>query len=83
MIAYTYDNAGRRTGMNLNNGTNSFAQANYTYDTMGRVATVGNSADTMTYTYVPGTNMVGSAAWQNASINTVNGSVRSFAHIWF
>ena len=71
-MAYSYDNAGRRTGMNLSNGNTSFAQANYTYDTMGRVATVGNSADTMTYTYVPGTNMIGSAAWQNASINTVN-----------
>ena len=72
MITYTYDNAGRRTGMNLSNGTDSFAQANYTYDTRGRIATVGNNTDTLTYTYVPGTNMIGSAAWQNASINTVN-----------
>lgn len=72
MITYTYDNAGRRAGMNLSNGTDSFAQANYTYDTRGRIATVGNNTDTLTYTYVPGTNMIGSAAWQNASINTVN-----------
>ena len=72
MITYTYDNAGRRTGMNLSNGTDSFTQANYTYDTRGRIATVGNNTDTLTYTYVPGTNMIGSAAWQNASINTVN-----------
>ena len=72
MITYTYDNAGRRTGMNLSNGTDSFAQANYTYDTRGRIATVGNNTDTLTYTYVPGTNMIGSAAWQNASINTIN-----------
>lgn len=49
--------------MNLNNGTNSFAQANYTYDVMGRIATVGNSTDTVTYAYVPGTDMIGSAAW--------------------
>jgi len=72
MITYTYDNAGRRTGMSLSNGIDSFAQANYTYDTRGRIATVGNNTDTLTYTYVPGTNMIGSATWQNASINTVN-----------
>ena len=72
MITYTYDNAGRRTGMNLSNGTTSLAQANYVYDTRGRIATVGNNTDTLTYTYIPGTNMVGSSAWQNASINTVN-----------
>jgi len=58
--------------MNLSNGIDSFAQANYTYGTRGRIATVGNNTDTLTYTYVPGTNMIGSAAWQNASINTVN-----------
>ena len=72
MITYTYDNAGRRAGMNLSNGTDFFAQANYTYDTRGRIATVGNNTDTLTYTYIPGTNMVGSSAWQNASINTIN-----------
>jgi len=72
MITYTYDNAGRRTGMNLSNGIDSFAQANYTYDTRGRIATVGNNTDTLTYTYIPGTNMISSAAWQNASINTIN-----------
>ena len=55
MITYTYDNAGRRTGMNLSNGTDSFAQANYTYDTRGRIATVGNNTDTLTYTYIPST----------------------------
>jgi len=72
MITYTYDNAGRKTGMSLSNGIDSFAQANYTYGTRGRIATVGNNTDTLTYTYVPGTNMIGSATWQNASINTVN-----------
>ena len=72
MITYTYDNAGRRNGMDLSNGTTSFAQANYTYDTRGRIAAVGNNTDTLTYTYIPGSNMVGSSAWQNASINIVN-----------
>ena len=72
MITYTYDNAGQRNGMDLSNSTTSFAQANYTYDTRGRIAAVGNNTDTLTYTYIPGTNMVGSSAWQNASINIVN-----------
>lgn len=58
--------------MSAGNGTTTFANAAYTYDAMGRIATVGNSADTLTYSYVPGTNMIGSATWQEASINTVN-----------
>ena len=58
--------------MSAGNGTATFANAAYTYDAMGRIATVGNSADTLTYSYVPGTNMIGSATWQEASINTVN-----------
>ena len=58
--------------MSAGNGTATFANAACTYDTMGRIATVGNSADTLTYGYVPGTNMIGSATWQEASINTVN-----------
>ena len=58
--------------MSAGNGTTTFANAAYTYDAMGRIATVGNSADTLTYGYVPGTNMIGSATWQEASINTVN-----------
>lgn len=71
-LTYTYDTAGRRTAMSAGNGTTTFANAAYTYDAMGRIATVGNSADTLTYGYVPGTNMIGSATWQEASINTVN-----------
>ena len=58
--------------MSFGNGTTSFANAAYSYDSAGRIATVGNSADTLTYTYMPGTNIVGSSAWQNATLNTVN-----------
>ena len=72
MIDYTYDAYGRRTVMSFGNGTTSFANAAYSYDSAGRIATVGNSADTLTYTYMPGTNIVGSSAWQNATLNTVN-----------
>ena len=72
MIDYTYDAYGRRTVMNFGNGTTSFANAAYSYDSAGRIATVGNSADTLTYTYMPGTNIVGSSVWQNATLNTVN-----------
>ena len=72
MINYTYDAYGRRTVMNFGNGTTSFANAAYSYDSAGRIATVGNSADTLTYTYMPGTNIIGSSAWQIATLNTVN-----------
>ena len=71
-FTYTYDTAGRGTAMSFGNGTTTFANAAYSYDSTGRIATVGNSADTLTYGYVPGTNMIGSATWQEASINTVN-----------
>lgn len=72
MIDYTYDAYGRRTVMSFGNGTTSFANAAYSYDSAGRIATVGNSADTLTYTYMPGTNIIGSSVWQNATLNTVN-----------
>lgn len=70
VLAYTYDTAGRRTAMSAGNGTSTFANATYTYDTMGRIATVGNSTDTLTYTYVPGTGMIASSSWQTATVNT-------------
>ena len=62
-IAYTYDAYGRRTGMELGSGAESFAQADYTYDAMGRVATAGNAADTLTYAYLPGSGLLASAGW--------------------
>jgi rhs family protein-like protein len=58
--------------MSFGNGSTSFADAAYSYDSAGRIVTVGNSADTLTYTYMPGTNIIGSSAWQNATLNTVN-----------
>lgn len=66
VMNYTYDAYGRRTGMNLTDGTVR-AQAGYTYDTAGRIGTVGNSVDTLTYTYRPGMTQVASAAWANAT----------------
>ena len=56
--------------MSAGNGTATFANAAYTYDAMGRIATVGNSADTLTYGYVPGTGMIASSSWQTATVNT-------------
>ena len=53
--------------MSAGNGTATFANAAYTYDAMGRIATVGNSADTLTYGYVPGTGRIASSSWQTAS----------------
>ena len=56
--------------MSAGNGTTTFANAAYTYDAMGRIATVGNSADTLTYSYVPGTGRIASSSWQTATVNT-------------
>lgn len=54
--------------MNLTDGTVR-AQAGYTYDTAGRVATVGDGGDTLTYAYAPGTGRVASSAWTTATGN--------------
>ena len=56
--------------MSAGNGTTIFSNAAYTYDAMGRIATVENSADTLTYSYVPGTGMIASSSWQTATVNT-------------
>ena len=65
---YTYDAYGRRTGMNLTDGTVR-AQAGYTYDTAGRIATGGDGGDTLTYAYTPGTDRAASTAWTTATGN--------------
>ena len=70
--SFTYDNFGRRTLRTLQMDNTTIASAGRSYDTFGRIAYVSNGTDTLSYTYVPGTNMIGSATWQNASINTVN-----------
>ena len=62
-ITYTHDAEGRRTGMELGGGGEVFAQAFYAYDAMGRVATAGNAADTLAYSYLPGSGLVASAGW--------------------
>jgi len=54
--------------MNLTDSTVR-AQAGYTYDTAGRVATVGDGGDTLTYAYAPGTSRVASTAWTTATGN--------------
>jgi len=68
VMNYTYDAYGRRTGMNLTDGTVR-AQAGYTYDTAGRIATVGDGGDTLSYAYAPGTGRVASTAWTTATGN--------------
>ena len=71
-ISYTYDTYGRRTVMSFGNGPTTFANSAYTYDPMGRVTTFGNGADTLTCSYVSGTNTIGSSAWQTATLNTAH-----------
>ncbi len=57
--------------MSFVNGTITYASAAYTYDPQGRIETVGNGADTVTYSYVPGTSQIGSSSWTNATaLNT-------------
>ena len=53
MIDYTYDAYGRRTVMSFGNGTTSFANAAYSYDSAGRIATVGNDTHSANYAYTP------------------------------
>ena len=70
VLSYTYDTAGRSTAMSFGNGSTTFATAMYGYDPTGRVETVGNATDTLTYTYVPGTGDIASSSWQTATLDT-------------
>ena len=70
VLSYTYDTAGRSTAMSFGNGSTTFATAMYGYDPTGRVETVGNATDTLTYAYVPGTGDIASSSWQTATLDT-------------
>ncbi len=61
----TYNANGVVLTQTFNGQTTSFV-----YDTMGCIVTVGNSADTLTYTYAPETGRVASSAWNTATENT-------------
>ena len=56
--SYSYDAFGRRTLRQLNLNNSVLVSESRTYDTQGRVATFGNGADTLSYTYRPGLNQL-------------------------
>ncbi|HBC89086.1 MAG TPA: hypothetical protein DCZ94_19275 [Lentisphaeria bacterium] len=57
-VSYGYDNLGRRNAMSLQNGGTALNTANYTYDGMSRLASVGNGTNTASYTRISGSSLL-------------------------
>ena len=57
-LEYAYDNLGRRTGLQLQQNTTPLVSHQYTYDTMSRLATVGDGTHTAAYSRIPGGNLL-------------------------
>ena len=76
--SYSYDAYGRRILRRLN--TNGAAQAvsGIAYDVKGRVASIGNGADTLHYAYRPGLSQLDTATWRNSQDAVLNS--RSYAY---
>ena len=71
--SYSYDAFGRRTLRQLNLNNSVLVSESRTYDTQGRVATFGNGADTLSYTYRPGLNQLLEVESRNAQGTVLNG----------
>ena len=56
--SYTYDSAGRRTGFTLTDGGQVLKNLTYTYDDLGRMASVSDGTDTTSYSYDANSNLV-------------------------
>jgi YD repeat-containing protein len=65
-IVYTFDTLGRRIGMNAQGGT----PVSYTYDALGRLATVTQGARTYTLTYQGVSNLIARLTRPNGSYST-------------
>ena len=63
--SFTYDNFGRRTSRTLQMDNTTVSTAGRSYDTFGRIASVSNGTDTLSYTYRPG-GQLSLSGWQNA-----------------
>ena len=63
--SFTYDNFGRRTSRTLQLNNTTIASAGRSYDTFGRIASVSNGTDTLSYTYRPG-GQLSLSGWRNA-----------------
>ena len=76
--SYSYDAYGRRILRRLN--TNGVAQAvsGIAYDVKGRVASIGNGADTLHYAYRPGLSQLDTATWRNSQDAVLNS--RTYAY---
>ena len=76
--SYSYDAYGRRILRWLN--TNGAAQAvsGIAYDVKGRVASIGNGADTLHYAYRPGLSQLDTATWRNSQDAELNS--RTYAY---
>ena len=62
--SFTYDNFGRRILRTLQSNNTTLASAGRGYDVFGRIASIGNGADTLAYTYRPG-GQLSLAGWTN------------------
>ena len=62
--SFTYDNFGRRTSRTLQLNNTTIASAGRSYDTFGRIASVSNGTDTLSYTYRPG-GQLSLSGWTN------------------
>ena len=63
--SFTYDNFGRRTLRTLQLNNTTIASAGRSYDTFGRIASISNGTDTLSYTYRPG-GQLSLSGWRNA-----------------
>ena len=62
--SFTYDNFGRRTLRTLQMDNTTVSTAGRSYDTFGRIASISNGTDTLSYTYRPG-GQLSLAGWTN------------------
>ena len=62
--SFTYDNFGRRTLRTLQQDNTTVSTAGRSYDTFGRIASISNGTDTLSYTYRPG-GQLSIAGWTN------------------
>ena len=59
--------------MEVTRGGTTQTQATYGYDSLGRIATLGNGSDTLSYAYRPGMNQLLTAQWHDSQNVALNG----------
>ena len=71
-VEYTYDDLGRRAGLQLTQNSSSVFTNSYTYDDMSRLATVSDDTNTVTYSRVPGTNLLNTTTITAGGVTKLN-----------